>query len=78
MDRQQGCVGYIANDTRAFKTFVVSRVYMIQENSKWKQWKHDVIVSSSPQKVTRYFCNVLATLIARAVEICPIKLKSCK
>ena len=26
-------LGYIANDTKAFKTFVVKRVYMIQENS---------------------------------------------
>ena len=26
-------LGYIANDTKAFKTFVVKRVHMIQENS---------------------------------------------
>ena len=27
--------GYIANDTRTFKTFFANRVYMIQENSKY-------------------------------------------
>ena len=33
-------LGYIANDTRAFKTFVANRVHMIQENSNVKQWKY--------------------------------------
>ena len=33
-------LGYIANDTRAFKTFVAKRVHMIQENSNIKQWKY--------------------------------------
>ena len=33
-------LGYIANDTRAFKTFVSKRVHMIQENSNVKQWKY--------------------------------------
>ena len=33
-------LGYIANDTRAFKNFVANRVHMIQENSNVKQWKY--------------------------------------
>ena len=33
-------LGYIANDTRAFKTFVANRVHMIQENSNIEQWKY--------------------------------------
>ena len=33
-------VGYIANDTRAFKTFVANRVHLIQENSNIEQWKY--------------------------------------
>ena len=33
-------LGNIANDTRAFKTFVVNRVHMIQENSNIEQWKY--------------------------------------
>ena len=31
---------YIANDTRAFKTFAANRVPMLQENSNVKQWKY--------------------------------------
>ena len=33
-------VGYIANDTRAFKTLVANRVHMIQENSNMEQRKY--------------------------------------
>ena len=33
-------LGYIANDTRAFKTFVANRAHMMQENSKVEQWKY--------------------------------------
>ena len=33
-------LGYIANDTRAFKTFVPNRVHMIQKNSNAEQWKY--------------------------------------
>ena len=33
-------LGYIANDMRAFKTFVVNRVHMIQESSHMEQWKY--------------------------------------
>ena len=32
--------GYIANDMRAFKTFVANRVHMVQENSNIEQWKY--------------------------------------
>ena len=32
-------LGYIANDSRTFKTFFVNRVHMIQENSNVEQWK---------------------------------------
>ena len=33
-------LGYIANDTRAFKTFVANRVHMTQENNNSEQWKY--------------------------------------
>ena len=33
-------MGYIANHTRAFKTFAASRVHMIQENNNVEQWKY--------------------------------------
>ena len=33
-------LGYIANDTRAFNTFLANRVHMIQENSNAEQWKY--------------------------------------
>ena len=33
-------LGYIANDTRAFKTFVANRVHMIQENCNVEQWRY--------------------------------------
>ena len=33
-------LGYIANDARAFKTFIANRVHMIQENSNIEQWKY--------------------------------------
>ena len=33
-------LGYIANDTTAFKTFAANRVHMIQENSNVEQWKY--------------------------------------
>ena len=33
-------LGYIANDTTAFKTFVANRVHIIQENSNVEQWKY--------------------------------------
>ena len=33
-------LGYVANDARAFKTFVASRLHMIKENSNVEQWKY--------------------------------------
>ena len=30
-------LGYIANDTKAFKIFVINRVHIIQENGNVKQ-----------------------------------------
>ena len=33
-------LGYFGNTTRAFRTFVASRVHMIQENSNLEQWKY--------------------------------------
>ena len=33
-------LGYIANDARAFKTFIANRVHMIEENSNIEQWKY--------------------------------------
>ena len=33
-------LGYIANDTRAFKIFVANRVHMIQENCNVEQWRY--------------------------------------
>ena len=33
-------LGYTANDTRAFRTFVANRVHMIQVNSNIEQWKY--------------------------------------
>ena len=33
-------LGYIANDTKAFKTFVANSVHMTQEHSIVEQWKH--------------------------------------
>ena len=33
-------LGYIANDTKAFKIFVINRVHIIQENGNVKQQKY--------------------------------------
>ena len=50
--------GYIANDTRTFKTFFANRVYMIQENSKYVPSKENPADDASRGMNFKKFVNI--------------------
>ena len=48
-------LGYIRNDTRRFKTFVVNRIYQIKENTNVEQWSYIPTKKNPAEDASRGF-----------------------